>query len=179
MRKLAFLALPLTLVACGEAPDESEAALVEEPAELVQPATLDLQAGGIVIPPQNGFEQLDVPFGSMRLATETTFTNTLGDPVEQGGPNDCGLTFTSYEGVTLNFRDDAFVGYWAEEPFVPDMTRGAMVADEMVQVLEDSTIDNEFVIGDPEGPAIAGVFDGSEDDAAVRALWAGENCIAR
>ncbi len=181
MRHLALLALPLMLVACnGDAPGEggqgtpSEA---EPTAEL--PATLDLQAGGIIVPPQNGFEQLDVPFGSLRVATEATLTNVLGDPVEQGGPNDCGLTFTAYDGVTLNFREDEFVGYWAEAPFVPELTRSEMLGDAGVSLMEDSTIENEFLIGDPDGAAIAGVFTGAEDGAAIRALWAGENCIAR
>lgn len=179
MRYLALLTLPLMLAACGDAPGEDGEAIAPEAAEAVLPATLDLQATGLVVPPQNGFEQLDVPFGSMRAATEVTLGNILGDPVEQGGPNDCGLTFTAYEGVTLNFREDEFVGYWAEDPFVPEMSRAEMIGDSMVDIVEDSTIDNEFIIGDPGGAAIAGVFTGAEDDASVQALWAGENCIAR
>ncbi|WP_271078111.1 hypothetical protein [Aurantiacibacter sp. MUD61] len=176
MRHFALLALPLMLAACnGDAPGGDGEALAPEGPEPLENATLDLQATGIIIPPQAGFEQLEVPFGSMREATETTLANIVGDVVGENSENDCGLTSTSFEGLTLNFRDDQFVGYTANAPYVPELSREEMLADPQVSMMEDSTIDGEFMIGtDPEN-SIGGVF----VDDEVRALYAGENCIAR
>ena len=179
MRRLALIALPLALVACMEEPVDAPAR-DEAPAETAQqrPTDLDLGANGIVIPAQGDFEQLDVPFGSMRAATETTLANVLGDATEQGGePNECGLTFTSFPGFTANFRGDEFVGYWAEEPYVPALDRTTMLEDPAVELIE-STLDGEFTIT-RNGQAISGIFTGEGDDATVARLWAGENCIAR
>ncbi|WP_338244415.1 hypothetical protein [Aurantiacibacter hainanensis] len=180
---LALVALPLALAACGDAPGEEGMDAAPEAAETVAPmedAAIDLQGTGIVIPAQSGFEELAVPFGSARAPTEATLGNVLGSAVDESAePNECGLTFTSYEGVTLNFRDDQFVGYYAEAPYVPDTSRAQLLAGENVNMVEDSTVGEEFVIGAAEGPDIAGLFAGEGDDAAVQALWAGENCIAR
>ena len=180
MRRLAFLALPLALAACNNEADAPDAPAAEETAaaetvEQAPEATLDLQADGLVVPAQNGFEELSVPFGSNRAATEATLANVLGEPVADNQPNDCGLTTTSYEGMALHFRDDSFVGYYANAPYVPELTREEMLADPMVNALDDTTIDGEFTIGDSPETLISGVFVGDE----VRALWAGENCIAR
>jgi len=182
LTRLAYLALPLfALAACSPEPAEEAATPDAETAEPMENATLDLQATGIIIPPQNGFEQYDVPFGSMRAATEVTLANVLGEAIGQSEePNDCGLDYTQYQGLTVNFSDGEFVGYWAESPYVPELPRAEMLGDAGVQLSEDdAALDDEFVIGDPQGQAIGGVFTGGEDDAAVRALWAGENCIAR
>ncbi|MDE1468348.1 hypothetical protein [Aurantiacibacter sp. D1-12] len=175
----ALLTIPLMLAACQPADGDAENGDAEAPVEVMEEASLDLQATGLIVPPQNGFERLDVPFGSNRSATEATLANVLGEAIDTGGPNDCGLEYTSYAGVTLQFREDAFVGYMAEAPYVPEIPRAEMLGDAGVTLLEDSTIENEFVIGDPQGEGIGGVFAGAEDEAAVEALWAGENCIAR
>ncbi|MFB0611181.1 hypothetical protein [Aurantiacibacter poecillastricola] len=180
MRRFAFLAIPLMLAACDDGLGEDmEPEAVETEAPL-EDAALDLQGVGIVIPAQSGFEELAVPFGSARAPTEATLGNVLGSAVDESAdPDDCGLTFTEYDGVTLNFRDGQFVGYWAEAPYVPETTRGELLADENVSMVEDSTVGEEFTIGAAEGPDIAGLFDGEGDDAGVEALWAGENCIVR
>ncbi|MWV28264.1 hypothetical protein [Aurantiacibacter rhizosphaerae] len=186
MRRLALIALPLMLAACGDAPDGSadditaadDGAMGED--NPMADATLELQGTGIVIPAQSGFEELAVPFGSARAPTEATLGNVLGRAVDETDtPNDCGLTYTAYEGLSLNFRDGQFVGYWAEPPYVPETTRAAMLADENIRMVEDSTVGPEFVMGAEEVPDIGGLFTGEGDDASVQALWAGENCIAR
>lgn len=180
---LALLALPLALAACGDAPGDDGMDTAPDAAETAAPmedAAIDLQGTGIVIPAQSGFEELAVPFGSARAPTEATLGNVLGTALDESAePNDCGLTFTSYDGVTLNFRDDEFVGYYAEAPYVPEITRAELLAGENVNLVEDSTVGEEFTIGAAEGPDIAGLFSGAEDGASVQALWAGENCIAR
>ncbi|MGB3165710.1 MAG: hypothetical protein WBA68_02930 [Alteraurantiacibacter sp.] len=183
MRRLALIALPLALAACSQEPAEQTADEIADETAATdagqqRPTDLDLSANGITIPAQGDFEQLDVPFGSMRAATETTLANVLGEATEQGGePNECGLTFTSFPGFTANFRDDEFVGYWAEEPYVPALDRATMLEDPAVEPIE-STLDGEFMIT-RNGQAISGIFSGEGDDATVARLWAGENCIAR
>ena len=104
----------------------------------------------------------------------------LGDAVDESAdPNDCGLTWTTYQGVTLSFRDDSFVGYFAEPPYTDIGTRAELLAGNNVVLFEESTLGEDFTIGATETPTIAGLFSGPEDDAAVIALWAGENCLAR
>lgn len=180
---LALIALPLMLAACGNAPGEGGQGIAPEAptaAQALAEARLELQGTGIVVPPQAGFEELAVPFGSARAPTEATLGNVLGSAIDESDvPNDCGLTFTRYEGLNLNFRDGQFVGYWAEAPYVPATTRAQMLVDANIALVEDSTVAEEFVMGASEGPDIAGLFDGEGDDAGVQALWAGENCIAR
>ena len=181
---IALIALPFMLAACsGDAPGENGQGTASEDAELAEAmanAMLDLQGTGIVIPAQSGFEELAVPFGSARAPTEATLGNVVGRAIDESGePDECGLTFTRYEGLNLTFRDGQFVGYYAQSPYVPETTRGEMLADANISMVEDSTVGEEFVIGAAEGPDIAGLFSGEGDDAAVRALWAGENCIAR
>ena len=182
MRFIAAFAAPLlVLAACapeaGDAEAPAEDAAAAEPAE---DATLDLQATGIVVPAQNGFEQLEVPFGSMRAATEATLGNLLGEPVQvvTQNPDDCQLSSVQYEGLIVNYADDQFVGYVASAPYVPDIDRASMLADPGVEVVEGSTLGEEFAIGSGNA-TISGLFAGEGDDAAVEALWAGENCIFR
>ncbi|QZH74607.1 MAG: hypothetical protein JY451_13230 [Erythrobacter sp.] len=175
----AISALPLLLAACSqEAADEAEAP-VEEAAAPAENATLDLQATGIVVPPQGGFEELTVPFGSMRAATEATLGNVLGEVTgSYDGQGDCWLESTQYEGLSLQFKDDLFVGYSAEAPYVPELSRSEMLADPGVALVEDSTLGEEFTIGSGEA-IISGIFAGEGDDAAVESLWAGEVCTFR
>lgn len=189
MRQFAFLALPiLALAACSPAPTEDAEApadTVETEGDAAAPleeATLDLQATGIVIPAQNGFEQLEAPFGSSRAATEATLANVVGASTStfdaSAGESDCWLDTTAYEGITLAFSDDSFVGYFASTPYVPELTRAEMLEDPGVAMVEGSSLGDEFTIGTGEA-IISGLFTGAEDDATVDALWAGENCIFR
>jgi len=183
MRHLPLIALPLLLAACGDAPGEGGQGTPPEEAEMAEAmanATIELQGTGIVVPAQSGFEELAVPFGSARAPTEATLGNVVGSAIDESDtPNECGLTFTSYDGLSLNFRDGQFVGYRAEAPYVPDTTRAELLAGENTSMVEDSTVGEEFVMGASEGPEISGLFNGVSDEAGVEALWAGENCIAR
>ncbi|APE28488.1 hypothetical protein [Aurantiacibacter gangjinensis] len=183
MKRLILCALPLMLVACMEEPQDAPAEEVAPENGSLEPmedAVLDLQGTGIVIPAQGGFEELAVPFGSLRAPTEATLANYVGSATDESDtPNDCGLTFTQYQGLTLNFRDGEFVGYWAEAPYVPEFPRLEFLEADNIQLVAESTLDHEFVIGDPSTPTISGVFESESDDAAIRALWAGEACVAR
>ncbi|KLE35753.1 hypothetical protein [Aurantiacibacter luteus] len=184
LRRTAFLSLALALAACTPAADDSADTATDAGASTAEVSddgadaapragTLDLLATGITVPAQGGFEEYSVPFGSPRAATETTLGTVLGEPRAANQPNDCGLTTTSYEGMALHFRDDEFVGWYANAPYVPQLSREEMLADPAVE-MADSTIDGEFTI-ERGGQIISGVFAGDE----VRGLWAGDNCIAR
>ena len=191
MRRSTFLLsaiLPLAMAACTPPTEEEaeQAAAEQEEADAAQQleeATLDLRADGIIIPAQAGFEQFSVPFGSNRAATETTLASVLGEVRERGENAECGagpMQMTTYDGMVLNFQDDKLVGYFAREPYVPELTRAEMLADPMVTRMEDSTLGEEFTIGNADSEtAISGLFTGTEDDADIEALWAGANCLFR
>lgn len=180
MRIAIALVSALALAACGSAEDAEQS----EPSAAIEPGPkdmLDLQANGLTVPAQDGEETFEVPFGSQREATEITLASVLGDVVEQVGNAECPvgpLEMTSHDGMVLYFRDDAFVGYTARAPYVPDLTRAEMLADPAVSLVEDSTLGEEFLIGTAES-GIAGLFDGEGEDARVATMWAGMTCVAR
>ncbi|TIX50289.1 hypothetical protein [Alteraurantiacibacter aquimixticola] len=195
MRHAGLLLPVLLLAACGQSgeggasgaePDGEAAvsdAVAADEASLGPKDMIDLQASGITVPAQDGDETLEVPFGSLREATEATLAGVLGDVLSRqeyeecpGGP----LAVTEYAGLSLTFNeDDRFVGWFARAPYTPADSRSAMLAADGVMLEEDSTLGEEFTIGDPAGPIISGLFAGEGDDAAVEALWAGTNCIFR
>lgn len=186
MRKLVIVAASLALVSCG---DTQEAATADEAAPGVEAAiaaeetqTIDLQAGGLVLPPQGGIEALEVPFGSNRAAAETTLAIVLGEVLARGENEDCPagpIQTTEYEGLTLNFQDGELTGWFAEDPYLPPETRLSLLSAGGIDLVEDSTLGEEFFIGAPEGPVIHGLFDGPGDEARVLHLWAGTNCLFR
>ena len=172
------LAFSLTVSACGVNPDANVPG--EEPAAPLADAVLDLQASGIIVPAQNGFEQLDVPFGSNREGTEATLAAVLGDPVAAQASEDCRLTVVQFDGLSVSFDGEGdFVGYYATQPYLPEQSRSDMLADPAVAMVEGSTLGDEFTIGDPQVAALSGLFSGPGADAGVTALWAGENCMYR
>ena len=180
MRFILAFACTLTLfaAACSQSSEEqsgdlgeTEIAIVREP---VQTETAKLTPDGLSILAEGSDRPAIVTFGTSRGETERILTGGLGSPISENQPNDCGLTSTHYEGLALHFRDDLFVGYFANAPYVPEKTKAEMLDDPDVTLLADSTIDGEFTMG-PQGDAISGIFVGDE----VRGMWAGENCIAR
>lgn len=175
------LASTLALAACGVDPDAVPPGEEAPFAEEESPATLDLQSAGIIVPAQGGFERLDIPFGSSRIGTEATLQNVLGAPLDgQESTGDCWLDQVRFDGLTVNFdKGGEFVGYYATAPFVPELSRAEMLADPAVNLLDESTIEGEFTIGEAEAGLISGVFAGEGGSAGVSALWAGENCIFR
>jgi len=178
----AVLALTLGLAACSQA-EESEQAQQQEPVEVEKlQHVVDLQAAGLAVPPQGSAGQLDVPFGSRKEAAEATLSSVLGEKLASATNAECPagpVASSSYEGLTLNYQDDAFVGWMAEAPYLPSETRAQLLASEGVTLVEGSSLGEEFVIGNPDGLSISGLFDGSGDDARVVRMWAGVNCIFR
>lgn len=180
-RLLAAMLLPVVLSACQPADEGDGTQAAGQASEAPAQTALDLQPTGIVIPAQGGFEELTVPFGSNRAATETTLGAVLGEPTQRSAMDECPVgpvMTTSYEGMVLTFQDDAFVGYQARAPYMPGTTRAEMVADPMVSLVDGSSLGEEFTIGEGE-TLISGLFDGAGDDARIETLWAGANCIFR
>jgi hypothetical protein len=181
-RSAALAAFTLALAGCGGAADAPDSAEPEALATVAEQVTLDLQATGIIIPAQGALEQLEVPFGSARGPAEATLGAVAGAVVERGVNGECGagpMEMTQFDGLVLNFQDDAFVGWSATAPYVPDLPRGEMLGDPAVALVEGSTLGEEFTIGDAGGPMISGLFAGSGDGAAVETLWAGTNRVFR
>ncbi len=184
-RSLSLLGIAALIVA-GCSQGEAGDAPPPQPDTLVEVDKLkhlvDLQAVGLAVPPQGGDEQLDVPFGSRRAAAEATLAGVLGEVLESGANAECPagpVESTSYEGLTLNYQEDAFAGWMAEAPYLPPETRAELLGQDGIALVEDSTLGEEFVIGDPAGLSISGLFDGAGDDARVIRMWAGVNCIFR
>lgn len=181
MRVAGGVVLALLLAACSQQVDDAPDPAPGEKtvadttgAEPVDLAVIDLLSDGIVVPARNGIPAREVRFGATPGEAMAVLDTVAGARKGTDQPNDCGLTTTSYEGLALHFRDGHFVGYWANAPYVPDLSRAEMLEDPAVSLVEDSTIDGEFTI-ERDGQTIAGLFVGDE----TRALWAGENCIAR
>lgn len=178
-----LLATPVLLSACtGEATSgEDEAAPAAEETSYGPLDTIDLAATGLSVPAQGEHEGLDVPFGSIRASTEASLGVVLGDAREQGENAECPagpLQFTTYDGMTLYFQDGNFAGWSATAPYVTTATRAELIA-EGASLVEDSTLGEEFYLGTPPGPVIAGIFSGEDDAATVETMWAGVSCNFR
>ncbi len=188
MRIVLVPVLALALASCGTGDEEgveqdgTAADLAEDTVEAGGKDTLDLLASGLSVPAQDGDQLLEVPFGSVRAATEASLAAVLGEEIERGETAECPpgpMQWTQYEGVTLNFQEDRFVGWFATEPYLPLETRGELIAAGSVTMFEDSTLGEEFTIGNPELRTISGLFADEGDEAQVIGLWAGLNCIFR
>lgn len=180
MRRLAaFAVLPLLLAACQQ---EAKAPEVVETVAPSPDATLDLQATGIVVPAQGRAEQLDVPFGSTRAAAEASIASVAGTQKGRSENAECDAgpsQTTEYDGLALSFQEEKLVGWTARAPYVPELSRAEMLADAGVELVNGSTLGEEFTIGEASLPLISGLFAGAEDAAKVETLWAGTTCIFR
>ena len=189
MKRVALIACSLALAACsggnggdGAAPAPAKSPQPDIAADVApgENQSIDLQAGGLSIPPQGGNEALDVPFGSRCEAAEATLATALGEVKSRSQNAECPsgpLQMTRYEGLTLTFRDDEFVGWFASDPYLPPETRLSLLATGGIEMVEGSSLGEQFRIGEESGPAIFGRFDGEGDEARVESLWAGENCL--
>ena len=180
------MAAMLALAACQQAepaPDvEPTPEASADPLEAATKDSVQLGGGGIVVPAQNGEEQLEVPFGSMRDAAETTLAAVLGERTGTNTLEECpmGPAMTSdYADMVLTFQDDRFVGWMAEGQYLPTETLGAFKVQDGVTAVEESTLGAEYTMGADGGPIITVLFDGEGDEATASKMWAGANCIFR
>ena len=180
------IAALVMLAACKQSagPEAGEAAdaPVAEAAESATKASVQLGGGGIVVPAQDGDAQLELPFGSMRTATEASLAAVLGDLTGRGAQEECPVgpvMITEYADMTLTFQQDKFVGWIAEGPYLPTETLGELKALGGMTEVAESTLGTEYVMGAEGGPTITVLFEGEGDDARASQMWAGANCIFR
>ena len=180
------MAAMLVLAACQQAePARDVEPTPEASADPLEAATKDsvqLGGGGIVVPAQDGDAQLELPFGSMRTATEASLAAVLGDKTGSGSQDECPVgpvMVTDYADMTLTFQQDKFVGWIAEGPYLPTETLGELLALGGMTEVPESTLGTEYVMGAEGGPTITVLFDGEGDDAHATQMWAGSNCIFR
>ena len=97
------------------------------------------------------------------------------------------MQFTTFAGLKLNFQDDKFLGWAAEndpklttmDGIGPGTKRSEVEAARKVTIIPDSTLGAEFSLGDPEQNAIGGFFESSDKSARVASLYAGLTCFFR
>ena len=169
------------LSSCGSAaPSPLERQRMEEQAaaaarDAQDAPTVTLLADGIA------FGETKVPFSTQQDVAIETLQQAIGLPSNLSRPADCGageLFVASYDsGLVLNFRQDAFAGWFYrgeadEAALAGGVGTGTPVADlgPAYRPIE-STLDGEFSYGDAIG--------GFADQGRIGALYAGINCFAR
>lgn len=163
-RVLMILAAALALSACVSTPREPE------------PPVMTLDASGL----RPTISQLRIDFGRAQTGVIDTVSRLLNE-----GPDtitttaECGagpVTAAAWDdGLTLNFQDGRFVGWVNADAdlAVAGGFRAGQPRLEMPQVsFQVTTLGTEFSRSD-----IFGLL--TEDDAAIRLLWAGTTCFFR
>jgi len=177
----------LVLAACGSEPsDEAQqeaASAGEISADAVRLNGEGLSAGG-----EKFF------FNAGRSEVGTALENVLGEPARSATNTECDegpIDFVDYDGgLTLHFTDGSLVGWNWHLPYEGDgpisedvavagdmtlgLSRAAIAGREDFELLEDSTLGEEFRLGGG-----AGKVGGFIEDGEVAALFAGTQCFIR
>jgi hypothetical protein len=166
MRLTALIAVAASalLVACAPVPSEPE------------PPPFSLDSRGI----QPTVSQLRIDFGRAQVGVIETVSRLLGErPDEVVTNTECGagpITAAAWPGgLTLNFQDGSFAGWVNTDP---DLVAGGGFRPgqprlEMPQAsFSVTTLGTEFSRSEVYGLL-------TDDDAAVRLLWAGTTCFFR
>jgi hypothetical protein len=129
-------------------------------------------------------------FGTPRAPVERAVRPLLGGREPKTSANDeCGagrMEFADFGGLSLNYSDGKFVGWFARDGapstmngIAAGMSQAALKASgSQVVMVPDSTLDGEFSLGREEG-AIGGFVEGKGAEAKVTGLYAGVNCFFR
>lgn len=182
-RNLALAAMcTLALAGCDQIPDGKGAAeeAVQSPVKL----NVNLDATGITVPAQGDIEANIIPFGTVRANAEDALHAALGSVKDRQGNAGCPagpMSSTKYDGITLNFQKDKFVGWFADGgDYLPDLPRAELAeASGGLTRVDESTLGVEYFAGENEGSTISFLFAGEGEDANPSAMWAGVNCIFR
>lgn len=161
---LIALAAGLWLAACATVPSEPE------------PPVFTLDSRGI----QPTVSQLRIDFGRAQVGVIETVSRLLGDRPDRIETNaECGagpITAASWDtGLTLNFQDGSFVGWVNTDPGLAAAggLRPGQPRLDMPQVsFSVTTLGTEFARNEVYGLL-------TENDEAVRLLWAGTTCFFR
>lgn len=184
MRSAVVFAFAAAIAACSPQSGEAEGEAAADDAPAITKQVVNLDANGITIPPQDGEEGMVVPFGSVRAATEDTLSAALGSIKDRETNGECPvgpMRSTRYDGITLNFQGDKFVGWFANGgDYLPDMSRADLSGErEDMTAVEDSTLGAEYIIGSEGAGTISLLFAEEAETARPTAMWAGVNCIFR
>jgi hypothetical protein len=158
------LAASALLAACVTTPREPE------------PSVLTLDARGI----QPTVSQLRVDFGRAQMGVVDTVTRLLGEGPAQVVTNaECGagpVTAASWsDGLTLNFQEGNFVGWVNTDPDLPaggGIRPGQSRLDLPQGNFSITSLGTEFSRSEVYGLL-------TENDEAVRIVWAGTTCFFR
>lgn len=164
--------------------DEAPSASLQKPETIVAADGLRLRAAG-------NDQQIPLPFGTPQekavsaVGAHTELDGVTADNEECGaGP----MQFVAFGDLTLNFQDDALVGWYIDgaTPLVktPEAVgigsiRETAEAQMPVVMQPDSTLGNEFLSDRGDEGFIGGFLSGTEGNAVVESLYAGTNCFFR
>ncbi|GAB5349473.1 hypothetical protein [Alteriqipengyuania sp. 357] len=188
-------AAAFALAACGdggEEPQPSEPPTAEEIAAQSPNAPKDrpieLRADGLVIAaPEAGGPAVALDFGDPQDAVVEQLTMVFGGP-QFGSNEECGagpMEFATFDTFVAGFQDERFIGWMVNGPSEravftgPDGVSLGMAAADVSKLpsydaLEDSTLGEEFMLGDSE-MLVSGLI----EDNQVATLWGGTNCNFR
>jgi hypothetical protein len=164
----------------------ASASVSAEASETAVPA-LNLAPDELTLVLANGSAR-HVTFGMDKAAATEMVSAALGSPIEQARNEDCGAGALDYagfrQGLSLYFQSGKFAGwnldgrqdgkFQTADGIGLGMTRKALEAAAGPVDVEESSIGQEFTIGDMSGLLSSAALDGK-----VTNLWAGVNCIAR
>ncbi|MHA7886166.1 hypothetical protein [Roseicyclus sp.] len=166
MRLPALIALAgsLALAACVTTPSEPE------------PPVLTLDARGI----QPTVSRLRIDFGRAQVGVIDTVTRLLGEgPMQITTNTECGagpITAASWEdGLTLNFQDGNFVGWVNSDPGLP--AGGGILPGQSRLALPQGNFSITSLGTEFSRTEVYGLL--TENDEAVRIVWAGTTCFFR
>lgn len=199
--RIRLLVFPLLLAACEgrdvQAPEAAttttapsgEATVAEAaPNNEARPAIL-LDGHGLKLARSPGADETLLAFGASQEEVEQAVGRVRGAEAIRSTNEECGagpMAFTSFLGLRLNFQNDKFVGWIAEDGavaspsgwIVPGMTRAELEKRATVALDADSTLEGEFSMT-VDGQSIGGFFAGEGPQAKVTEFYAGTNCFFR
>jgi hypothetical protein len=173
------------LAACGSDP----ARIDSRPKEGLKPekaAGTAAQSNTPLVLGGGGFsaDGVTVAFSAERSEAEAALGKVLGEPQARDENGECGpgpMQFTSYPGgLTANFQQDRLVGWFfrdanpkiaLENGITVGTPQERIAASPQFLLIEDSTLDGEFALGEAVGGFLAG--------DKVESLYAGVNCFFR
>jgi hypothetical protein len=179
--RYAFVALVAlcSLTACGTEPAPPAGAEASATsAEIATGAAVILGGGGLM----TGGKAL--AFSTDRAEAEAALSAVLGQPDSREENGECGagpMQFTQYPGgLTANFQDERLVGWYfdtanpkvaLENGITVGTERARIAASPEFMLIPESTLGEEFALGD----AVGGFIEGDK----VASLYAGVNCFFR
>jgi hypothetical protein len=168
------------------APAPAPSASITAEVSAAMPA-LNLAPDELTLVLENGSAR-HVTFGMDKATATQMVSAALGNPIEQSTNEDCGAGALHYaafrEGLSLYFQDGKFAGwdldgrengkFQTANGIGIGMTRKALETAAGPVKVEESSIGQEFMIGE-----MSGLMSSAGADGRVTNLWAGVSCIAR